>query len=287
MSIKKSSLAIPSEDGISLQATLLMPSNSNGIAIQINSAMAIQQQFYLDYATYLCQQGFTVITFDYRGIGMSQVDNIDETCMEDWYQKDIPAVTSWIKQYFPELKLVCIGHSLGGQLIGLSPNNDLFDASLTIASGYAYWRHYPLHKKPRILFAFYLLFPLLVKITGKIPGSVLGGKQHIPPQVSKTWLRWCHNPHYMSDVKGNPLRTHFTKQKRIAFLAIADDVDYAPVKCIEKLWKWYPAEKSELVVINPEDYQINKIGHFGFFRKNMPESLWEMTTNWIKHQIPD
>ena len=58
-------------DGLSIGGTLYRPAGPGGLAVQMQSAAGVPQGFYAKFASYLAGRGFTVLTFDYRGIGRS------------------------------------------------------------------------------------------------------------------------------------------------------------------------------------------------------------------------
>ena len=62
-----------------LSATLFTPKQPAKAAIMIGPATGIKRQFYSAFATYLCEQGFGVITFDNRGIGGSVKGSVKQS----------------------------------------------------------------------------------------------------------------------------------------------------------------------------------------------------------------
>ncbi|MDX8411876.1 MAG: hypothetical protein R8K46_08440 [Mariprofundaceae bacterium] len=68
-----SQISIPTTDGLRLAGTLYQRGDAADRAVIICGAMGIARRHYDAYAKHLCEQGFTVVTFDYRGIGGSCV----------------------------------------------------------------------------------------------------------------------------------------------------------------------------------------------------------------------
>jgi len=73
---------IQARDGHRLGATLFRPASSNGRALQIYAAAGVKQEYYGEFAAYLSERGFTVLTFDYRGIGRSGLDKLLDALRE-------------------------------------------------------------------------------------------------------------------------------------------------------------------------------------------------------------
>ena len=65
-------LTLAARDRTKLAATLFEPAAPNGGAILINIGTGIPRQFYAAFAGHLASRGFTVLTYDYRGIGGSE-----------------------------------------------------------------------------------------------------------------------------------------------------------------------------------------------------------------------
>ena len=65
-------MELTARDGYRLGATLFRPAASNGRAVMIMAATGVPQEYYAKFAAFLAERGFTVLTFDYRGIGRSR-----------------------------------------------------------------------------------------------------------------------------------------------------------------------------------------------------------------------
>ena len=102
----------------------------------IAPATGIKQRFYSRFATFLAGQGILVLTYDNRGIGESPKFPrvMRETRLQDWGQKDMPAVLAFIQQHYTSLPVHLIGHSAGGQLAGLMPNAPELASLITYGS---------------------------------------------------------------------------------------------------------------------------------------------------------
>jgi predicted alpha/beta hydrolase len=131
-------------DGYGLSAIYFKPVTPNGRVILINSATGVKQTFYQDFAAYLSTQGFHVYTYDYRGIGASRPSRMAsiQADMRDWAILDMDAVISLIMTTHSQSKLIIIGHSVGGQLIGFSRLAKKAEAFVMIAAQTPYVGNY-------------------------------------------------------------------------------------------------------------------------------------------------
>ena len=84
---------IAARDGYALGATVFAPHDAPRGAVLINSATAVPRKIYRGFATYLAQQGFTVLTYDYRGTAGSRPPSLRgfKVRMRDWAALDVAA----------------------------------------------------------------------------------------------------------------------------------------------------------------------------------------------------
>ncbi len=127
-------ITVPSTDGYPLAATLFLPRGIKRHAVLINSATAVPRKIYRGFAGYLAHRGCAVLTYDYRGIGNSRQKSMEgynqpkslvgfKASMSDWAALDITAAVTWMRERYHNLPLGYVGHSFGGQVLGLLSNN--------------------------------------------------------------------------------------------------------------------------------------------------------------------
>ncbi|MEL6537932.1 MAG: alpha/beta fold hydrolase, partial [Bacteroidota bacterium] len=117
-------LTVTCADGIPLMATLY-PAQAPKGAVMIAPATGILRRFYGSFASHLAEQGFTAITFDNRGIGDSGGGrglNQVKADLINWGRQDMPAVLRALQAAAPDTRYHLVGHSAGGQLLGLMDN---------------------------------------------------------------------------------------------------------------------------------------------------------------------
>ena len=90
-------------------------------------ATGVKQHFYLRFAAWLAEQGHDVLVFDYRGIGLSLQGQLQDcrATLAEWGQQDQVAALNWLVQRTGRDQVLMLGHSAGGQMIGLLPNLSL------------------------------------------------------------------------------------------------------------------------------------------------------------------
>jgi predicted alpha/beta hydrolase len=175
------------------------PQSALRAAVIVPCAMGVAQNYYGRFAEWLASQGFLVATFDYRGIGMSAPRSLRgfEVDIVDWAQRDCAAVIDFVKARLPEAPLYWVGHSLGGQLLGLIPNRDRIDRVLTIATGNGYWRENSWQTKRFVWWLWFVAAPISMRLLGYFPGKRLRKVGDLPLGVMRQWRRWCLSREYV------------------------------------------------------------------------------------------
>ena len=207
------------------------------------------------------------MTFDYRGIGGSRPASLRgfECRMRDWAALDLSAAVDFAAREAAS-PLLYVGHSYGGQALGLLPNNGKVERALFVAAQVGYWRLFPSPKKWRVWFMLNVAGPAVARILGYVPGR-LGIGEDLPKDVFLEWASWCMKPDYLFDDETLEARKHFPNYRgALRGIGMSDDA-WAPPVAVEKLLAHYTGTTPEHVTVSPNDIGEKKIGHFGFFRQ--------------------
>jgi predicted alpha/beta hydrolase len=269
-------------DGYRLGATLFRPAASNGRAVLVMAATGVPQQYYAKFSTFLAERGFTVLTFDYRGIGRSLHGPIRslKAGMRDWALLDAAAAFDFLDQ--SKEKLLAIGHSFGGQAFGLLPRPERIRAALTVGSQSGYWKHWSPLGRAWMWPATHVGLPVVPRLLGYFPGARLGFGENLPKGVTIEWASWCRHPRYLVGALGVE-REYARFAAPLRLYAISDDA-FAPPRAVEALAALYPNGKTAVKEIRPESVGARRIGHFGFFREQFRDSLWREAGDWLEAQ---
>jgi predicted alpha/beta hydrolase len=285
------SISITTTDGFTLAGTCFTPPQMPKAVIVIPSAMGVKQDFYSPFAQFLAQQGFAVLTFDYRGMGMSVPDGFKRSLrgfkadLFDWAERDYSAALHAAKAWHDDVPLLVIGHSLGGQLLGLIPDNHLVDGVVTVAVGSGYWRDNAPQLKRFVWFMWFFAVPVYTRLFGYFPGKKVKKVGDLPMGVIFQWARWCRSPHYVIDDAGQPLRKGYDKIRvPVLSLSFTDD-EMMSRRSIDSLHDFYRNAPVERRYIKPSDVSAKRIGHFGFFRPQFRTTLWQQTLAWLDQHV--
>lgn len=277
---------ITTRDQALLGATLYrIPERSNQCAVIIAGAMGVKQHFYRHYANYLAEQGFVALTFDFRGVGGSKDRELwgYHVRLWQWGAYDLQAVLAWIVRQYPGHRLLLVGHSLGGQILGLAPYADRVDGLLGISAQSAYWNHWSLPRKLQMLLFWYGLVPVSSYIAGYFPAQIFGLGEPVPKGVALDWAAGGRKPRYLLDLYGSGEHDHYEAFKGdLCLWNFADDA-LAPARAVQALREFYPqARSSTYQAWTRQDAGNNPIGHMGFFRPELRETLWQQSAAWLR-----
>ena len=276
------SFTLEARDGYRLGAALFRPAAASTRAALVLPATGVPQAYYAKFADYLAERGFTVLTFDYRGIGRSLHGDVREVQagMREWALLDASAAFRFLSSTFSNPFLV--GHSFGGQAFGLLPEPQRIRAAFMVGSQSGYWKHWGPLGRAWMWPATHVMLPLVTRLRGYFPSSRLGFGENLPPNVAVEWARWCRHPTYLVGSLGVEAQyARFSAPLRA--YALTDDA-FAPPRAVQALLDLYPASRPELRTVHPRDVAADRIGHFGFFRERFRDSLWRDAADWLERQ---
>ena len=175
----------------------------------IAPATGVPKERYREFARYLAGRGLSVLTFDYRGIGGSRgrPGQHARFRMREWGECDVTAVLDWCVETWAPGRLGYVGHSIGGQILGLARNHHHVSAFVAVA---AQRGHGPLWRGGARLLAdcfFRVYVPLMARAVGRVPMPI-ADLDGLPAGVALEWARWWrHRP--FSDGDGRSLDDRF------------------------------------------------------------------------------
>jgi predicted alpha/beta hydrolase len=279
-------LEIPAADGFPLAATLFEPRAAQGRTARVavvSSAMGVPRAYYARFARFLAASGWRVVTYDYRGIGDSRSGPLPRlrARLRDWGEKDLAGVIAWVGRELGDAEPAVIGHSVGGQLVGLAENNARISRLLLVGAQSGHWRLWPGAARARALAFWYGIVPPVTRVLGYLPGAVLGGES-VPGGVAREWARWARRPGYMvGGADGERAAGYARVTAPILAYSFTDDT-FAPAAAVRALLDLYRGATKTHRHLVPRDVGRRAIGHFGFFRAAQRERLWSEARAWLE-----
>ena len=281
-------LYVPTPDGVNIAITLFHPAagRSNGIAAQINSSMAPPRQYYRAFSSYLAARGFPVLAYDYRGIGGSifEFPPPGVRTAVDWARIDQTVVADYLAQRFPELAPVLVGHSFGGQILGMTRHAPRWLAVLLVGTSHGYYAKWPAKRRWKMWLRSFIMAPLLRLAPRKLQQR-LEDRMGIPFPLGYEMSIYLRTPYFFTDRNGRPIRPHNDELRApVRHIIFSDDEVVLPGSDID-IEFFYPNAKKIRDLKTPADYGAERVGHFGFFRRSMPVMAWADAGDWLEQQV--
>lgn len=278
---------IEARDGFALAATVFTPESAPRAVVLVNSATAVPRRLYRGFAAYLAERGFAALTYDYRGTGGSRPPSLRhfDARMRDWAALDAAGAIDHIRAVWAALPLCVVGHSFGGQAVGLVPNNREIERALLVAAQSGYWRLYqtPL-EQARVWAMFRLVVPPVARVLGYAPGW-LGTGEDLPRGVFFEWRDWCMRPGFFFDDPSLDALADFSRYAGPLRAIGIDDDPWATRQAIDALVAHFAGAQVQRQQIDPRRLGVDRIGHFGFFRREHRDTLWRGAADWLANPV--
>ena len=264
--------------GHALAASLFETPGADSVVL-MNAATGVPRQFYKYFAAYLRDHGWTTVSYDYRGIGESAPPKLRgfDVRMRDWALIDMQSVIDWIFAELQPRRLFSVGHSFGGQGIGLIEKPERVTAMVGVSAQSGYWGVQGGAEKYRARFAVTVMIPLLSRLFGYFPWSLFAAGEDLPKGVALEWARWCRDRDYLLGDRTLPLERYDAFDAPILAYSIEDD-DWGTARAVDDMMRAYSRVTRRHLV--PADYGLEKLGHMGFFRKGS-EPIWDEMIAWL------
>jgi predicted alpha/beta hydrolase len=266
--------ALTAADGYRLAATLY-PAEEPALArIVVAGATAVPQGFYRRFAQFAAVRGYDVLTFDYRGIGGSAPETLRGFRVDylDWARLDLAAAIDEFNEEPAPLHVV--GHSFGGQALGLLRQPERVRSMYTFATGAGWHGWMPPLERARVLMLWHVLGPALTSVFGYLPWSRFNMGEDLPLDIYRQWRRWCRNPRYFfDDPEMAQLAESFAAVTTPIVAANALDDSWAPPASRDAFMDAYRASGWRGVDLDARQVGPGRIGHMGYFRAGA-EPLW-------------
>lgn len=266
--------ALVASDDFALGAALYTPKSAALGTVIIHGATAVPSGYYRRFSEFLAHHGMRVLTYDYRGIGRSRPEVLRgfRASMSDWAKLDAEAAHALVRRQFPREPVATIGHSFGGQLIGLLDAASEVEGTLLVGSQLGYYGHWGSLDRLRLGFTWRALVPTLTASFGYLPAQA-GLGEDLPRGVADEWARWCSSPDYLISHHPDAAERFARFDKPMLLYSFTDD-SFAPRRAVQALVSRLPQAKLEQRRISPRDFGGKPIGHFGFFKTGFEQSLW-------------
>lgn len=280
--MKVDRITLSAADGYPLTAMRYTACGRVRANLVMAGATAVPQRFYRRFAEFAAAAGYSTMTLDYRGIGLSAPPTLRGFRMNflDWGRLDLAAAVDAMSS--PDVPLYIVGHSHGGHAFGMLPNQDKVAGFYTFGTGAGWHGWMPPLERVKVLFMWHVLGPLLTWWKGYLPWSLLGMGEDLPLDFYHQWKRSCRYPNYFL---GDPSMQHLMRgfERLRAPLMAANSIDdrWSPPKSRDAFIGSYSAAARETLDIDPAQIGLSAIGHMGYFRPDAAP-LWASALEWLE-----
>lgn len=276
---------ISCKDGYQLAAQFYPLLNSDKpYPILICPATGITKNFYHAFAQWLNQQGYPVLSFDFRGIGESLHGALKDSTasINDWGMYDIPAAIEALLNRTQAEKVIIVGHSAGGQLLGIASNYHKVAKVLAIAGSTGHVKG--LKGKTKVLapVMFNIIFPVSSLVKGYGATQFIGMGENLPKNVAKQWAEFCSKPGYVMNAIGKTIFEDYHQQIQCPITSFwATDDEIATHSNVKDLLRLYPNAQTKLIELNPQQLGYKQIGHMLMFKKSH-QKIWPILESELR-----
>jgi len=250
-------------------------------AVVLHGGAGIPALRYRRFARFLAHAGMPVLTYDFRGVGLSRPPVLRgfRSVIEDWAEYDCSAAIGWMRGHFPRTMLVGIAHSLGALIFGGAHNAAEQGRLVLIGAHTGFYGDYrPVYRWPMAVL-WHGLMPALTRVVGYFPGRRLGLGDDIPAGIALQWASRRSSDLRAVGAGPSAERTRRLLDRcamldRSALLIRLSDDAFATAAGERRFLAYYPQLMREHVVFTPEDAGTRKIGHFGYFSRRAGPALW-------------
>ncbi|HEX7905456.1 MAG TPA: alpha/beta fold hydrolase [Chitinophagaceae bacterium] len=273
---------IRTKDGRQITASIYKPGEEVKKVIVVAPSVELTQDYYYDLSVYLVENNIAVITFDFRGTGLSAPKQLKgfSANLEHWAQQDLDAVLRHAKNNFPKQELIFMGHGIGGEIIGLAAASQFISRIVLVNCALSCTRLRRWREKIWIV-PMKEFVTIVTWLYGYFPGKRLRMMKNLPKGVMDEWIQWCNNENGLFD----DFSDYNYRKLQVSLLAFSFSDDWRSQQSgVRALLDHFTSASIQWYHIKPSQLNAEKIGHSGFFKTRFKKDLWCRMLQWIEDE---
>lgn len=265
-------------DGYRLRGTHFAAGSGNTqpCPVLLCPATGVPQTYYFRFCAWLSEQGFEVLVFDYRGIGQSLHGHVRDcgASLQQWGELDQAAALDWLLERTRKPQALLLGHSAGGQMMGVLRNHGAIRAVVGVASSTGYFGGMPLSKRLLASLLMKGYMPLCVRVLNYASTKSIGWGEDLPRNVALQWRDWCSRPGYILNSLGTTIHNDYHAAFSAPITVIHAEDDWIATRAnVADLLRLYPKAQKRIIPLVPKEHGYASIGHIDMFRSSR-DKLW-------------
>jgi len=273
--------ALYTDDGVALAAKTYTGPGTVGMTILMLPGIGVPQRAFRHMARWFAERGARCVTVDYRGMGDSRTPRgVATASLSAWAKHDAVAALEYAESSWPE-PVTLIGHSFGGQVVGLASAFQRVQAAAFIGSQFGLPRYWDGWQRYGLASYWFLVLPALCAFFRVLP-AWSGPAGPLPRGVAREWSRWgrSSNWYLSSEPEAAALLRAFPAP--LMAYGIVDD-NIAPPRAVSALLERFSATGPIRRDIAPDELGLPRIGHTGLFRPS-PETapVWQEMLSFLR-----
>jgi predicted alpha/beta hydrolase len=277
-------LRLRTADGFDIGAVFyaaLRPRSPRRVAV-LHGGAGIPALRYGRFARFLAEWGIPVLTYDYRGIGLSRPRELRgfKATIEDWAELDSTAALGWLRERFPGDEILGVSHSIGALMLGGALNAAQQARVVMVGAHTGYYGDYRGRYRLPMAVAWHGVMPAVTRFFGYFPANRLGLGDDLPAGMALEWAERRRPDLRLSGPDPAEARRRQLLDRCAALqcpamvISISDDA-FATGAGTKRLLSYFPRLSSpQHIELTPADAHVRRIGHFGFFRRAAGMALW-------------
>lgn len=273
-------------DGIRLTGHWwLKPGEIRRATVIINPATGVHARYYHRYAAFLAAHGFAVLTYDYRGIGLSRPENLKGSTFtwRQWGEQDFDTALRHALETDETGRVLVVGHSIGGFLPGYSPAVGRVTAMLSVGGQYGYWGDYLPARRLPLFLKWHVAMPAVTLAFDHFPGKRLGWLEDLPKGVAYGWgLQQGRAEQGLSREAAAVMSDRFASATGPILSVTMSDDEFATPKAISRAMRYYRCAPVTKVLLAPQDLGLDRVGHFDLFHARHQDGFWRQSLAFLR-----
>ncbi len=171
--------------------------NSN-VYLIINNGARVVHHKYDCFAKFVCSKNINVITYDYTDVGICKNSlKKSKTSITNWMNLDLKKIVDYITTSDQNAIIFLLGHSLGGQIIGLFEDYHRINGIILVATQTGYWKFWPFPLNIINYLTWSAYIPIVLKIHHFLPKATDQNSADMPKNAAYEWAKWCKSKNYL------------------------------------------------------------------------------------------